>query len=179
MANLTNVGTPQVAVPTYVAEAISAGIDVTIRSLVHLATDRRTLLEELVTALEPYNAPLAASLNTDTLDAILRYMEASGGGLVLGNNIPDLLDADGPEAIWPVYYPDTDTLVVGWQDANAGDYARCYVTFDQVVVYDGPNPAGNIEIPGFVPSAGVHSVGVCWVDDNGDTTRLTKAEVTV
>ena len=74
VANLTNVGVPTVANKAFVALAVEAGIVDVIASIVTLAMDKRTLLEQLVDALDETNPPLAAALNLDTLDAILAYM---------------------------------------------------------------------------------------------------------
>ena len=180
--NMRNVGEMQVVIPTFVAEAISAGIAGTIRSLVQLATDRRQLLLDLKVALEHSNKPLADALNLQTLDAILRYMELTDQGIVLGSNIPDLLDADGPEAIWPAYYPETGTLAIGWQDANVADFAQYYVSIDQVPVAQGAIPAAetNIEVvltDGLEP--GIHMISVCWIDEEGSITRLASNTVNV
>jgi hypothetical protein len=179
--NVRNVGEMQVAIPTFVAEAIKAGIAATIRSLVPLATDRRQLLLDLKAALEQSNKPLADALNFQTLEAILRYMELTGQGIVLGSNIPDLLDADGPEAIWPAYYPETDILAIGWQDADADTYAQYWVSLDQAVIGRGlvPETGVNIEVPVVDLAAGTHVVSVCWVDAEGNITRLASAELTV
>ncbi|HID72545.1 TPA: hypothetical protein EYP38_01270, partial [Candidatus Micrarchaeota archaeon] len=74
MVNLTNVNVPSVANRAFVPLAIEAGIETVIASLVPLAKDKRTLLAELVGALAQTNPALAAALNMDTLDAILRFM---------------------------------------------------------------------------------------------------------
>ena len=74
MADIVNIGTPQVANRAFLPLAIEAGIEVVIQSIVTLAMDKKTLLIELVDALSISNPELAAALNMDTLDAILKYM---------------------------------------------------------------------------------------------------------
>lgn len=99
--SVNNIGTPQVANRAFVALAIEAGIEPVIRSLTGLATDKRTLLIGLVEALEVSNPPLAAGLNTQTLDAILNYMALDVDAAVLpADRLPELLDEDGPASVF-------------------------------------------------------------------------------
>ena len=115
MADLTNVGTPMVAARGFVALAVEAGIETVIESLVGLAIDKRTLLEQLVAALEDTNPPLAAALNLATLDAILAYISLkSNAAVVDADKLPVLLDENGPVSV-----------AAGW-DANPGQVNVTY-----------------------------------------------------
>jgi hypothetical protein len=100
MSDITNLGVPQVANQAFVPLAIEAGIEDVIRSLVPLATDKQTLLVELVAALAGSNPGLAAALNLDTLDAVLKYVTARPGSpILLASALPEMLDADGPASV--------------------------------------------------------------------------------
>ncbi|HML21877.1 MAG TPA: hypothetical protein PKD09_09525 [Aggregatilinea sp.] len=100
MTDITNIGVPQVANQAFVPLAIEAGIEQVIRSLVPLATDKQTLLISLKTALSGSNPGLAAALNMDTLDAVLKYITAlPGSPIVLAAALPEMLNADGPASV--------------------------------------------------------------------------------
>ena len=93
----------------FVALAVEAGIIMTIETLVGLAMDKKTLLEQLVDALAGDNPPLAAALNYQTLDAILDYMAVLGDtGIVNAADLPALLDEDGPVSV-----------TAGWDGGNS------------------------------------------------------------
>ena len=95
--DMVNLGTPQVANRAFVALAIEAGIETTIRSLVLLAMDKISLLMALKEALIVNNEPLATALNLQTLDAILDYMALKSDPPVVNvSALPTLLDDDGP-----------------------------------------------------------------------------------
>ncbi len=100
MANLTNIGVPTVANKAFVPLAVEAGIVDVIASIVTLAMDKRTLLERLVEALEETNPPLAAALNLDTLDAVLRYMATlPKAPVALTSELPEMLNENGPASV--------------------------------------------------------------------------------
>lgn len=100
MANLQDVGTTTIVNRGFVALAVEAGIVTVIQSLVTLGMSQRALLEALVDALETTNPELAAALNLDTLQAILRYMAQAGAApVVRAVDLPDMLDADGPASV--------------------------------------------------------------------------------
>ncbi|WP_119069198.1 hypothetical protein [Aggregatilinea lenta] len=100
MSDITNLGVPQVANQAFVPLAIEAGIEDVIRSLVPLATDKQTLLVNLVAALSGSNPGLAAAMNMDTLDAVLKYVTAQPGSpILLASALPDMLDEDGPASV--------------------------------------------------------------------------------
>lgn len=97
MVDLVNLGTPQVANRAFVALAVEAGIETTIKSLVGLAMDKTSLLVALKEALIGSNAPLANALNTQTLDEILEYMASKSDPPVLeASKLPLMVDANGP-----------------------------------------------------------------------------------
>jgi len=100
MVNLTNVAVPSVANQAFVPLAVEAGIEAVIASLVPLAKDKRTLLVELVGALENTNPALAAALNMDTLDAILRFMASKAKApVVLTRDLPETVHEAGPASV--------------------------------------------------------------------------------
>lgn len=100
MVNIRNLGTPSIANKAFVPLAIEAGIETVIASLVPLAMDKKTLLIRLVEALEASNPELAAALNMDTLDAILRYMARKAKSpVVAAADLPETVAEPGPESV--------------------------------------------------------------------------------
>lgn len=98
--DLVNLGTPQVANRAFVALAVEAGIENTIRSLVGLAIDKISLLAALKEALQAGNPALAAALNLQTLEAVLAYISAKSDPAILNaNELPQLLDQAGPSSV--------------------------------------------------------------------------------
>lgn len=97
--NLVNVGVPQVANRAFVALAVEAGIEATIRSIVGLALDKISLLAAVKTALQLGNPVLADALNVQTLDAILDYMQLTDGAIVQADQLPPLLNESGPVSV--------------------------------------------------------------------------------
>lgn len=96
MAGIDNIGTPQFANRAFVPLALAAGIEAVIESFVPLATDKITLLLQVVEALQDSNKPLADALNTQTLDAILAYMSAKPDAeYVNADDLPAQLDEPG------------------------------------------------------------------------------------
>lgn len=100
MANVTNIGTPSIANKAFVPLAIEAGIEDVITSLVPLAMDKRSLLIALVGALENTNPELAAALNMDTLDAILKFMaQRPKTPITLAADLPETIAKAGPLSV--------------------------------------------------------------------------------
>lgn len=100
MANVTNIGTPSIANKAFVPLAIEAGIETVITSLIPLAMDKRSLLIALVGALESSNPALAAALNMDTLDAIIKFMaQRPKTPIALASDLPDTVTDSGPASV--------------------------------------------------------------------------------
>lgn len=179
--NITNLGMPQVANRAFVALAIEAGIEAVIRSLVGLAVDKYTLLVGLKQALEVPNKPLADALNFQTLDAIMDYISTkSGSAIVNANQLPSLLDADGPVSI-----------AAAWQEGVPG---QVNVTFNAPpegwtseiyldgVFYKHSTEAGT---EGWVNDslqsvpAGAHTIRVLYRDGSGNISRFSLTIATI
>ena len=107
--SIKNIGSPQIANRGFVPLAVEAGIVPVIESFVGLATDKKTLLIEVVKALKNDNKELSESLNYQTMDAILLYMESLDAGVVEARDLPVLLDEDGPVSV-----------TAGWEGGDAG-----------------------------------------------------------
>lgn len=100
MANVHDIGAPMVVNRAFVPLAIEAGIEAVIKSLVTLGMSKRELLIQLVAALQDTNPALAAALNIDTLDAILRYMTSQAKTpIVLAADLPVMLNEAGPASV--------------------------------------------------------------------------------
>lgn len=100
MANLINIGAPQVANRNFVSLAAEAGLEATIKSLVTLAMDLVSLLAALKNTLEGPNPALAAALNIETLKAFLAYMAlAPNAPVLLAASLPETLYEDGPASV--------------------------------------------------------------------------------
>lgn len=91
--------TGQVANRAFVALAVEAGIETVIASLVTLAKDRITLLGQLKAALQNTNPALAAALGVETLDAILVYMGTKSAAVMPADELPILLNENGPAVV--------------------------------------------------------------------------------
>lgn len=91
----------QVVNRAFVALAIEAGIETTIKSLVILAATKEELLVQVKAALAVANPPLAAALGIQTLEAILKYITAKDqvSAVVMAEDLPDLLDENGPASV--------------------------------------------------------------------------------
>jgi hypothetical protein len=91
----------QVVNRAFVALAIEAGIETTIKSLVTLAATKEDLLVQVKTALAVANPPLAAALGIQTLEAILKYITAKEAvsAVVMAEDLPELLDENGPASV--------------------------------------------------------------------------------
>lgn len=177
--DIKNVGTRQVVEATFLAQAVDAGIITTIKSLVNLAADEITLLIHLKTVLAEDNPPLAEALNLDTLRAILRYAVTVDRGLGYADSIPDLLDANGPAAVWPVYYPDKngDRVEIGTpieEKASREGYEGFHVLIDGGLYYSGDLPTDSTANLVFTAKLlpGEHTLRVCYIDAECSTTRL-------
>lgn len=100
MVDMVNVGVPQVANRAFLPLAVEAGIVAVIQSLVPLATDKLSLLFSIKQALENSNPALANALNTQTLDAILAYMETLPSAFVVSaDKLPSLENEAGPASV--------------------------------------------------------------------------------
>lgn len=98
--NINNIGEPQYANVVFVPLALAAGIENLIKSLVPLAIDRRQLLILLVEALQDINPPLAAALNTQTLEAIMAVIAADPDAVVVPvDKLPATVNEDGPASV--------------------------------------------------------------------------------
>ena len=115
MTKLDNLSRPSVINTAFVPLAIEAGIEATIRSLVPLATDDKTLLIALKDALEGSNPELAAALRPDTLVLLLRYIaNQNDGSVAIFEDVPETLDQDGPAATFASR--NGDTISVTWTE---------------------------------------------------------------
>ena len=98
--NVHNIGDPQIVNRAFVALAIEAGIETVIKSLIPLGVSKRELLIKLVETLTPTNPELASALNTDTLDAILKYMMSKAATpIVFAEDLPVQLNENGPASV--------------------------------------------------------------------------------
>lgn len=132
MVNLKNFGRPSVINIAFVPLAIEAGIEATIRSLVPLATDDKSLLIALKDALEPSNPTLAEALRPDTLGLLVRYIAQKDAGSVASlNDVPETLNADGPAATFAGRTG--DTISVTWTGPPA-DHTSL-ILLDGVIVH--------------------------------------------
>ena len=174
VANLTNVGVPTVANKAFVALAVEAGIVDVIASIVTLAMDKRTLLEQLVDALDETNPPLAAALNLDTLDAILAYMaKLPKAPVALTSELPEMVNENGPASVTAARDGSVPGQVnVTFSDRPAG---YRYAIYLDGVLQKVANLAGS---GGFVNeaiqnvAAGPHTVRVLFVTDEMAITRF-------
>lgn len=98
-AEITNLGARMVANVAFVPLAVQAGIIPTIKSLVGLAKDEISLVILLKQSLWDDNQPLSLAINTGTLGAILKYMALIGESVVFAEDLPDMLDMDGPASV--------------------------------------------------------------------------------
>lgn len=172
---------PSVLPATFVAQAIDAGLDVTIISLVGLGKTEQQLLEMVKESLQTTNKPLADALTLDAFRAVLRYIAATRKNIALSAAIPELLDADGPAAIWPVYYGGTEAQAqIGTpteEDWKRARYVGFHLLLDGAIYYSGKlpaDPADNIIAPISLP-AGKYTARVCYFDAQGNITRLSPA----
>lgn len=175
MADIKNIGVPQVANRAFVALAVQAGIEATIESLVTLAMDKRALLIALKEALWEDNQPLAEALNIETLDAIVAYMERRGTGIVFANKLPDLLDEDGPASVSAARDAGTKTQVnVTFSEPPVGHTYEIYL--DGVFQKAGEVAASggwvNDAVADIVDDKEERVVRVLFVDVDGNMTRF-------
>jgi len=177
--DIRNLGTPQIVEATFVAQAVDAGIIPTIKSLITLATDEVSLLADLKAALAVANPPLAEALGLDTLRAILRYMDKVDRSIGYGEHIPELLDENGPAAIWPVYYDDAggERVEAGTpieEQSHRAGFVGFHALINGGLYHSGSLPAdttANLVIPVELPP-GEYTLRVCYVNADRDTTRL-------
>lgn len=178
-------GGPIIVPATFVAQAIDAGLDDTIRSLVGLGMTERDLLVAVKTALVGVNDALVNALTSETLRAVLRYMADTSYSFTLGRDLPDLLDADGPSAIWvahsitPVEHLTITTPAE--EEATRALYKGYHLLIDGQIYSSGAlpaNPANDIQVAvSLFP--GNYQARICYVLSAADLsmTRLSPAEV--
>ena len=130
MANIANIGTPQVANRGFVALAVEAGIVTVIQSLVGLALDKRSLIIQIVEALEDSNPELAAAMNMQTLDAILDYVSLTDAAVINASDLPALLDENGPVSVsagWDGGSASSEQINVTYSEPPAEYTAEIYL----------------------------------------------------
>lgn len=176
MANMINIGVSQVANRAFVPLAIEAGILSVIKSLIPLAADKLSLLASIKEALEASNAPLAAALNTQTLDAILDYMSDLESSPVLSvEKLPRLKNEAGPSSVSAARDAGAPTQVnVTYSAPPAGYTAEIYL--DGVFQKHSIAAASGGFVNDFianVPVDGVsHSIRVLYRTEDGSITRF-------
>ncbi len=161
----------QVVNDAFVPLAIEAGIETVIKSLLALATTKRELLTLIKAALATTNPPLAKALGVQTLDAILKYMQKRAAGIVLGDDIPELLDQDGPAGVWVAR--DVGTQVnITCSEPPSGFHARIYLDgiFQK---QSSATPANGVINDSIQGGPGAHVVRVLYRrDSDGAQTRF-------
>ena len=176
MANLTNIGMAQIANRGFVALAVEAGIVGVIESLVLLAVDKKTLLGQLSDTLSSSNPELADALNTQTLDAIMAYMDTlDTSGVVEAQNLPVLMDEDGPVSVtanWNGGSPSSEQIDVTYWKPPVDYTAEIYL--DGVFAkHSTVEPAGDYcfdAISGI--QVAITNVRVLYRDGEGNLTRF-------
>lgn len=171
MVDIKNLGTPQVANRAFVALAIEAGIEETIQSIAGLGMDNKTLLIELKQALADSNPPLAEALNTQTLEAVLKYLATKPSAIVPARDLPEMLDEDGPASVAAAWDGGVaDQLNVTFSAPPEGYVAEIYV--DGVYVKD--STASPVEgwVNDNVRVEQASTVRVLFRDPEGRTTRF-------
>ncbi len=176
MANLINVGKPQIANRGFVALAVEAGIVATIESLVTLAVDKQTLLSQIVDVLTEPNKPLADALNIQTLDAIMAYMaELDTSSVVEASDLPTLLNEDGPVSVtagWDGGSPVSEQINVTYSEPPVDYTAEIYLdgVFAKHSVVAAVGGYCNDAITGV--EVAISTVRVLYRDENGSITRF-------
>ncbi len=164
----------QVVNDAFVPLAIEAGIETVIKSLLTLATTKRELLIMIKATLAVSNPPLAKALGIQTLDAILKYMQKRAAGIVLGDQIPELLDQDGPAGVWVARDGGLNTQInVTFSEPPVGFHGRIYLDgiFQKESVAIPAGGVVNDSIQGV--AAGAHSIRVLFRrDSDGAQTRF-------
>lgn len=148
--------------------ALEAGIAQTIVSVIGLGADSSTLLARVKGALRDDNPALVESLTPNVFDALIRHLQESGqlDAIVPDNQLPGLLDEDGPEGVfvsWQVETP--ETIFITWSAPPAGYLSEIYVdgVFMKRSTQEGSGTVDDsVVVPGL--SAGEHTVRVCYFD---------------
>lgn len=155
--------TGQVANRAFVPLAIEAGIEVVIASLVPLAKDKLTLLGQMKVALQDTNPALAAALGIETLTAILDYMAVKAATVVPADQLPVLLDQDGPSVVNAGRDGGTPTQInIGFTTPPVGFQAEIYLDGVYQKTSTQPDSGGNtFDILNDV-AAGAHTVRVLY-----------------
>lgn len=181
MTNMDNLGVPQVANRAFVALAIEAGIEVTIKSLVGLARDKVSLLLGLKEALEENNPALAGALNVQTLDAIMEYLSVlPNAGVVDADKLPKLLNENGPAEVYGGRdNNDSSQVNFSYTAPPEGYTAEAYL--DGVFVKHStlaPSAGYVYDILANVV-AGAHTLRVLYRNPDGDITRFSTVIVQI
>jgi hypothetical protein len=176
MADLLNYGTPTVANKAFVPLAVEAGIVDVIASIVTLAMDKKTLLIRLVEALSDTNPELAAALNHDTLDAILRYMaKLPKAPVALTSELPEMVNESGPASVAAGRDGGTPTQVnVTFSDRPAGYRYAIYLdgVLQKVANLDGAAGYVNEAVSDVAVDGQQHTIRVLFVTDELAITRF-------
>lgn len=173
MVDLLNIGVPQVANRAFVALALEAGIETTLRSLIPLAMDKISLLAALKEALEPNNPQLAHALNTQTLDAIIAALDGPDAAIVEADQLPELLNQAGPASVTAARDPGDATQVnITYTAPPNGFTAELYL--DMVFVkHSTLAPSGGFVFDAlFGVAPGAHTIRVLYRSANGQITRF-------
>ncbi len=173
MVDLVNIGVPQVANRGFVALAIDAGIETTLRSLVPLATDKITLLAALKAALLGSNEPLAVALNMQTLDMILAAIYGPDAPVVDAAHLPEFLNQAGPASVSAARDSGDATQVnITYTAPPAGFTAEIYL--DMVFVkHSTLAPSGGFVFDAlFGVALGAHTIRVLYRSATGQITRF-------
>ena len=174
MTDINNLSMPSVANRAFVPLAVEAGIETVIASLVPLATDMKSLLIALKSALATTNSALADALTLQTLGAILDYMEEKGDSpVVMAKDLPELLDEDGPASVSAARDGSVTTQINVTFSAPPDGYSY-EIYLDGVLAKAGSNEASGGFVNDIVSDveAGTHTIRVLFVDADGKQTRF-------
>jgi len=195
---IQNLGTPQVANRAIVQLAIEAGIVDLIKSLVAVATDKRSLLLQIVDTLgdavegksvhpalntqffaevlEKASADdLIVAFNMDVLDKVLEYIDSDSDSAVVSvKSLPRTIPVDGPAETSVVR--DRDTVEITFSEPPVDWAYEIYV--DLKYVGKGAQATATV-VDGLVTHSLVmpfdgetHTVRVLFVDPSGSMTRF-------
>ena len=174
MADLVNVGVPQVMNRAFVALAVESGIESVLKSLLGLAMDQRQLLERVIDALEETNPTLAAAMNMDSLMAVIEYMQSQETAAVATkDHLPTLLNESGPASVSAARDGGVNTQVnITFSAPPEGYKAELYLDgIFQKVVQENPS-AGFVNTLIANVSPGSHTIRVLFRNGDGDITKF-------
>jgi hypothetical protein len=172
-AEITNLGAPMVANVAFVPLAVEAGIIPTIKSLVGLATDEYSLVILLKQSLWDDNQALSLAINNGTLRAILKYMATIGESVVIVDDLPDMLDMNGPVSVSAGRDGGTPTQInIGFSTPPEGFKGAIYLdgVFNKI-----SNETGNPTVFDIISNvgAGAHTIRVLYRrESDGALTRF-------